>query len=268
MSVLFLPGFSWRRISWGVSRPRCELLWESGRPMSTPDLHLNTAFILNDEGRITSTREPGARRGPLFSLVRSATRCSWAVRADVPNDLARELDRLAREEPPTLDFRDAPVHADRYVSLLGGRIGSIHGAASKIRQSDGPLFTFPDAVAQPADVVVVEDEQPLERHFRGWVADEIAAGRSPVLAVVEDSYPVSVCFCARRSDVAAEAGLETAAPFRGRGFGPRVTRAWALAIRASGRIPLYSTSWTNPGSLGVARKLGLMAYASYWGLSD
>ena len=268
MSVLFLPVFSWRPMIWGVSRPHCELSWESGQPMSTPDLHLNTAYILNDEGRIMSTREPGARRGPLFLLVRSATRCSWAVRADVPNDLARDLDRLAREELPALDFRDAPLHVDRYMSLLGGRIGSSHDTVTKARQSDGPLFTFPDVVEQPADVVVVEDEQLLERHFRGWVAGEIAAGRSPVLAVVEDSYPVSVCFCARRSDVAAEAGLETAAPFRGRGFGPRVTRAWALAIRASGRIPLYSTSWTNPASLGVARKLGLMAYASYWGLSD
>jgi len=53
------------------------------------------------------------------------------------------------------------------------------------------------------------------------------------------------CFCARRSDAAAEAGLETAEAFRGRGFGPRVTAAWAWAIRATGRIPLYSTAWTN-----------------------
>jgi GNAT acetyltransferase len=236
--------------------------------MSTPDFHLRTAFILNREGRITSTREPGAQRGPLFSLVRSATRCGWAVRADVPGDLARELDRLAREEPPALHLRAAPMHADRYMSLVGGRIGSSGDAVAKFSQSDGPAFTFPDAVAQPADVVVVEDEQLLEHHFRGWVAGEIAAGRSPVLAVVEGGYPVSVCFCARRSDVAAEAGLETATQFRGRGFGPRVTAAWALAIRSSGRIPLYSTSWTNTASLAVARKLGLMAYASHWSLSD
>jgi predicted GNAT family acetyltransferase len=94
------------------------------------------------------------------------------------------------------------------------------------------------------------------------VAGEIEAGRSPVLAVVEAGHAVSVCFCARRSDVAAEAGLQTAEAFRGRGFGTRVTAAWALAIRASGRIPLYSTSWTNGASLAVARKLGLVAYAS------
>ncbi len=116
--------------------------------------------------------------------------------------------------------------------------------------------------------MVVEDERLLERHFRGWVPGEIAAGRSPVLAIVEAGYPVSVCFCARRSEVAAEAGLETAEAFRGRGFGSRVTAAWALAVRATGRVPLYSTSWTNEASLAVARKLGLAAYASTWSLSD
>jgi len=84
-------------------------------------------------------------------------------------------------------------------------------------------------------------------------ADELP-GRAPMLALVEDGYVVSVCFCARRSAEAAEAGLETAEHFRGRGLGPRVTAAWALAIRASGRLPLYSTSWSNEPSLAVARK--------------
>jgi len=236
--------------------------------MSTPELHLRTAFILNSEGRITSTREPGARRGPLFSLVRSSTSCAWAIRVDVPKDLASELDRLAREEPPALDLLDAPVNADRYLSLLGDRIRSGYEAVAKTRQSDGPNFRFPDVVAHASDIVVVEDERLLEHNFQGWVPGEIAAGRAPVLAIIEDGHPVSVCFCARRSDVAAEAGLETAEAFRGRGLAQRVTAAWASAIRATGRIPLYSTSWTNDASLAVARKLGLVAYASHWGLSD
>ncbi len=62
--------------------------------------------------------------------------------------------------------------------------------------------------------------------------------------------------------------METAADYRGRGYAATVTAAWALAIRASGRIPLYSTSWDNTASLAVARKLGLIAYASDWSLSD
>ncbi|HEX9779864.1 MAG TPA: GNAT family N-acetyltransferase, partial [bacterium] len=101
----------------------------------------------------------------------------------------------------------------------------------------------------------------------GWTADEVPE-RSPILAITEQGSPVSICFCARQSAAAAEAGLETAPQFRGRGFGPRVTAAWAGAIRASGRLPLYSTSWSNQPSLAVARKLSLNPSASHWSLSD
>lgn len=225
--------------------------------MSTPDLQLRTLFVLNGEGRILSTREPEpASAAPAFTIIRSASGCAWAVRADVPDDLAAELDRIAREEPPAVDLRGEPVHADQYKALIGGHVSS------------GPAFTFPEQIAHPTEVVIIEGEHLLRQNFRGWIPGEIEAGRSPVMSILEDGFPVSICFCARLADRSAEAGLETAEGFRGRGYGPRVTAAWALAIRASGRIPLYSTSWTNSASLAVARKLGLVAYASDWSLFD
>ena len=56
-----------------------------------------------------------------------------------------------------------------------------------------------------------------------------------------------------------------AVKYRGRGLAQRVTAA--LAIRAPGRVPLYSISWTNHhASLAVARKLGLVAYTSTWSI--
>lgn len=234
--------------------------------MSTPDLHLKTCFVLNDAGRIVSTREPQGTRGPLFILVRGLISCVWAVRADVPDDIAVELDRVAQDEPPATNFRHAPVHADRYVSLLQDRIQQFPEA--KIFQSDGPAFEFPDSLVAPHDVIEIEDERLLEPNFRGWVPGEIRAGCSPLLAVVQDDRPVSICFCARRSEIAAEAGVETAESYRGRGLAPIVTAAWASAVRSSGRIPLYSTSWNNHASLAVARKLNLLTYASSWSLSD
>lgn len=236
--------------------------------MGTPDIHFRTLFILNDDGRILSTREPGATRGPLFSLVRNATSCTWGVRSDLPDALAHELDRLAGEEPTTANLREAPVHADRYVTLVGAYVGVDPATLVKVHHSAGPAFTFPEVLPHPTDVMVVDDEQGLHPHFRGWIPGEITAGRSPVLAIVEEGSPVSICFCARRSDTAAEAGLETAAAFRGRGLGPRVAAAWALAIRGTGRVPLYSTDWHNAASLSVAHKLGLVAYASSWSLSE
>jgi hypothetical protein len=236
----------------------------------TPDLHLQTLFVLDRDGRITSTREPGGTRGPLFALVRGLSGRAWAVRADVPRDLADELDRLAREEPAVTDLQQAPLHAHRYSHLLRSRLPGV-----EVSQSGGPAFAFPEILAQPADgverdadVALIEDEQLLQHHFKGWVPGEIAAGRRPVMAAMSGGQPISICFCARSSDIAAEAGLETAEPFRGRGLGPKVTAAWALAIRASGRAPLYSTIWTNHASRAVARKLGLLAYAASWSLTD
>ena len=222
--------------------------------MSTSEIQLETLYLLDGDGRICGTRELEPSPGPLFALIRGTGSCAWAVRADVATDVADELAELAREEPPVSDFRVAPVHTARYLSLLAGMVDS------------GPSFVFPEAIAEPPGTVCVDDVALIDHQFSGWMASEIPAC-APIVGVVEDGQAVSVCFSARRSDVAAEAGVETAVEFRGRGLGPRVTAAWAVAVRASGRIPLYSTSWSNEASLAVARKLGLVAFASTWSVS-
>lgn len=225
--------------------------------MSTPELQLQTMFVLDAAGRLVSTREPQASPGPVFALVRSPTRCAWAVHTDISEEMARELDRLARAEPPLSNLHDEPVHADRYKALIGGQVRS------------GPAFCFPkEMTLQPSDVVVVWDEHLLQHHFRGWIEGEIDAGRAPVMAITDGRYPVSVCFSARSSGIAAEAGVETAAAFRGRGLAGCVTAAWGIAVRASGRVPLYSTDWSNMSSIAVARKLRLEPYAADWSVSN
>ena len=148
-----------------------------------------------------------------------------------------------------------------YMSLLGRHLTSGHEAEARPRIFAGPAFSFPDSIVEPApaqsvSIELIEDEVRLEPNFRGWEPGELAAGRAPMLACVENGLPVSICFCAWHSDAAAEAGLETVEAFRGRGYGPLVTAAWAQAVRASGRIPLYSTAWTNEASWSVACKLG------------
>jgi hypothetical protein len=87
------------------------------------------------------------------------------------------------------------------------------------------------------------------------------------MAILDGGYPVSLCFSARSSEVTAEAGVETALDFRGRGFALCVAAAWGMAMKASGRIPLYSTDWSSTPSLALARKLGLEPYASDWSIS-
>ena len=240
--------------------------------MSTPSLHLQTLFALDAQNRIVSTREPHASRGPIFALVRGPRACAWAVRVDVAPALAATFDRLAATEPPVTDLATPPRHAARYRALARQHAAAATGAPAALHLFSGPAFTFPAASPvphQPDDAIVsIDDERLLAQHFSGWIPGEIAAGRGPLLARLVDGVPVSICFCARRSDVAAEAGLETAPSFRGRGYAAHVTAAWAAAVRAGGRIPLYSTAWDNQASQAVARKLALIAYAGTWSLSD
>src|SRR5688572_25517479 len=93
-------------------------------PPFTPQLQLETLFVLDNQGRIRCTREPHPRPGPALSLVRDVSTCAWAVHASVPADLASKLDALARDEPPTAELVQPPRHADAYVALLGDRIES------------------------------------------------------------------------------------------------------------------------------------------------
>lgn len=225
---------------------------------ATPQLQLKTLFILDDRGRIISTREPLPSPGPIFILIRGETTVDWAIRADVADDVADELNALARQEVASTEWGQPPVHARHYQNVLGGRV------------SFGPAFEFPnptEITEITAVVVEIHDEARLHRHFSGWVVGEIEAGAAPMIAVLSEGEPVSVCFCSRRSEIAAEAGLETALAFRGRGYAPLVTEAWAASVRAGGRIPLYSTDWANTASLAVARKLGLRTYATNWSIS-
>jgi hypothetical protein len=222
----------------------------------TPHLHLETLFVTDARRRIVCTREPHPSRGPAFIIVRGESPCAWGIGADVPGDIARELEHWASQEPPSAEWERPLVYGDRYSALLGGG-----------RVRSGPAFAFPEQLEQPAgDAFDVADEAELSHHFSGWIPGEIGAGRGPVLAVRDDDvdggeHPVSICFCARRSAAAAEAGVETAALFRGRGYAARAAIAWARRIRAEGLTPLYSTDWSNDASLAVARRLNLVPFA-------
>ena len=149
------------------------------------------------------------------------------------------------------DWRQPPRFAERYRELLGSDLVS------------GPALEFPAQIDVPTGVSLIEDASLLARHIPGWTSEEMP-GRIPAAAILVDGHAVSLCACARRTAEAAEASLETADLFRGRGFAQRVTAAWAIAVRESARLPLYSTSWDNNASRSVAHKLGLSVYAATW----
>ena len=83
----------------------------------------------------------------------------------------------------------------------------------------------------------------------------------PCFMALDCSDAVSICDTVRRSARAAEAGVHTIETRRRKRYAVAVTSAWVSAVRAEGRIPMYSTSWENAASQGVAEKVGLVQYA-------
>lgn len=229
--------------------------------MATLQFHLETALVFEGEHRITETREPNARLPARFLLARGSDSIAWAVRTDVKPEIARELDELAASEPlHTGNWEALPIHAARYEELLAMDFADV---------DSGPMFEFPAELAAQNDLPIVEvrSERELATNFHGWVPGEISNGCAPVMAIVEDGAPVSICFSARRSRTGAVAGVDTGERYRGRGYAARVTAAWALAIRARKMTPLYNTSWSNDASRAVAKKLGLVTVGSTWSMS-
>ena len=122
---------------------------------------------------------------------------------------------------------------------------------------------LPSDAIQPqgeAIQVVRENVGVLRRHFESMI-DNLEHFQ-PCLVVLDGDDAVSICDTVRRSARAAEAGLQTMETHRGKGHAVAVTSAWVSAIRAEGRIPMYSTSWENTASQGVAAKVGLVQFAT------
>jgi hypothetical protein len=127
----------------------------------------------------------------------------------------------------------------------------------------GPAYHFPvDLPERTAASVLVtaENIEILQTHLGGW-SDDVLQGRL-LYAAVANGEAVSVCASARETRVAHEAGVETALPFRGQGYAVPAVTAWAAAVRERNQIPLYSSSWANGASLALARKIGLIQFAS------
>ena len=150
---------------------------------------------------------------------------------------------------------DGPLMPEPYEQILCR-------AAPVLRTWTGPAFSLPVTLPKSPDAIPIDSSNAslLRELFAGWIDDVDTC--QPMLAIVVDGRAVSLCCSVRRSTAAHEAGVETAPPFRGGGLAGRAVSAWASSVRAMGRVPLYSTSWSNEASRTVARKLGLIQFGN------
>ncbi len=225
------------------------------------ELDLATTFIHDARGRIVRNNEPDGEPAPRFLFGRTRVGNCWRVRDDVPDHIALQLEDLAAPEPVQDDL-----------TLPPGHFGAMHEAlGAHFEPGDGGYdlaYRFPEAMAEFARAIRITPGNVSLLH-RIWSVEGASEGLDHGLiwtAMVVEGAAVSHCYSCRLTDRAAVAGVETLEGYRRRGYATAVTAAWAQAVRDSGRIPLYSTSWDNLASQAVARKLGLVQYAVGFGI--
>jgi len=189
---------------------------------------------------------------PRFFLARTVAGNIWRIRYDLPDDLATELERLAATEPVVHDLHEPPYHIAKYTEWL-------HQHAPLINTDTGPAYYLPELDPPTGTVTVKPENMTLLQTNYPYTLSTLDE-RAPVVVVVEHGVAVAACYTARSTTRVAEAGVYTIETYRGHGYAAETVRGWAEAIRATSRVPLYSTSWANKASQAVAMKLGAVQY--------
>jgi RimJ/RimL family protein N-acetyltransferase len=217
------------------------------------ELQTTALFTHDAAGRIVAINETDGDPAPRLFLGRTRQGNVWRLRHDLPDEIAAELERILSSEPPLNDPRQPPT-------TLTALRDALSAHAPVIDVVEGPAWRFPETIPEPEDVVVIGpgNVAALRVHFP-WSADHLD-DLQPNMAILAEGVAIAVCSSVRLTPEVAEAGVYTLEAYRGRGYAAQVAAAWAAAVRASGRIPLYSTSWDNTASQTVARKLGLIFY--------
>lgn len=228
--------------------------------------HVEALYTHDDVGRIVRVREHEGARAPRYFLGRTDGGVVCRCRDDVDPAECIALHDLAATDPVELTAEVASegraVDVARYANLLtpANPVTKVWG---------GPAYRFPSSIpdarvrgdADAAVVLVTDSNADLLRPLlSAWLPD--VHHSPPLMACVAGGEAVAVCGSVRITAKVHEAGVETAAPFRGRGFALAVVAAWAREVRARGAEPLYSTAWSNTASRTVARKLGLVLYGT------
>lgn len=215
----------------------------------------DTLWTYDARGRMVSSNEPDSRPAPRLFVGR--TRGGHVARfgATVPDEVARELMAIVVRQPVN-GCMTVPASMEAALREVLERHEPVK------EWGGGPAYRFPEAFAQPGDAVeVTEANAEVVRATHPWLFREIALW-GPCFVVLRDGVAVALCHSSRIGARALEAGVFTLPEHRGRGYAVAVTAAWGAAVRASGRIPLYSTAWENVASQAVARRVGLTLFGA------
>ena len=231
------------------------------------DIQISAFFASDAQRRLRYIREPDYEESelepaPRFFLGRTLHGNIWRFRHDLPDTVVQAVDQLCRSEPIAVNFTDPPHQAAAIRAVL-------HEHGPITQEERGPAYWIPDGISSSTDAVLISEANAhlLETHFPWKLTSRSDFRTGPVVATVMHGKAVSICFCARITSLAAEAGVETMEAFRGQGYASAAVAGWAFVVRQRGLIPLYSTAWENVASQGVARKLRMVLYGDDWSIT-
>lgn len=224
--------------------------------MTSPDsaellaLRARVLFVHDESGDIVALNEAGNPAAPLVYLARAADATLLRFAPGASPALREVVSRFVAALPSWRRGEGG--------NAVARELAAIAGLAAAPWQ--GPAFRFPPPLFPPMGAMELYPAHArlLHPELALWGPD-LTRSR-PALAVLRAGQAVSICCSSRSIREAAEAGVETVAAFRGQGCAGLAVTAWADAVRASGRIPFYSTSWENGASLSVAAKLDLIEF--------
>jgi len=211
---------------------------------------INALYRRDGRGRLISINQWNGGVAPRFYLMRTAESVICRFGANLPDDLVSRLEELciheANGEPPG----KLPARYGQYLNLL-----TSHAPVDRIWA--GPAYMFAQVVPTDGSPIPISDDNAhlLRDGFEDWLPD--VPHRQPFVAMIEDGRAVSICASVRISDAVHCAGVETHVGHRHRGYAASAVAGWAMAVRARGATPFYSTSWENHASQRVAARLGL-----------
>jgi GNAT superfamily N-acetyltransferase len=208
---------------------------------------VETKLETNERGRLTGS-------APHFYLLRTPQEAICQFHADLDDDVVLRLEAFSQRK------RGRPA---QWQSEYGDYLTAL--AAPNLRVAAmraGPLYIFPDDIATSGACTAINERNSYLLHsgLEEWLPD-VAVGH-PFFAAVEDDRAVAICTTVIASQHAHEAGVETLAEYRAKGFAADVVAAWARAVRKLGAVPLYATTFDNISSQRVAQRLSLSPVAS------
>jgi hypothetical protein len=251
------------------------------------EVHINTLFCFNAEGRLAAVNEIGEPPAPFFYMGRTQEGNFWRFRHDLPATLIDELERLCRTEPVATDL----AHPPQNYAAMRAAIGKYLPLAQQ-KEYRGPAYWIPEVkqseedsgrlvparegdagaprISTAANVVLISESNSklVQKTFPWLIPLLLDKDVGPVAAAVVRGKAVCLCFCSRRPAQATEAGVETLPEYRGKGYATSTVAAWAAEVSRLGCIPLYGTSWDNLASQAVARKLGMVRYGEDWSIQS